>query len=43
MCGLVIQILKYEKRRKKNREKETNFVWLFLGSINVINSTVYSV
>ena len=43
MCGLVIKILKYEKRRKKNREKETNLVWLFLGSINVINSTVYSV
>ena len=43
MCGLEIKILKYEKRRKKNREKETNLVWLFLGSINVINSTVYSV
>ena len=23
MCGFVIKILKYEKRRKKNREKET--------------------
>ena len=32
-----------KKEGKKNREKETNFVWLFLGSINVINSTVYSV
>ena len=28
MCGFVIKILKYEKRRKKNREKERKQLWL---------------
>ena len=43
MCGLVIKILKYEKRRRKTETKKLTLFWLFLGSINVIDSTVYSV
>ena len=47
MCGLVIKILKYEKRRKKTeikiKIKKLTLFWLFLGSINVIDSTVYNV
>ena len=33
-CGFVIKILKYEKKGKKNREKERKQLWPLLNTQN---------